>query len=290
MGTRGWAPIAALALTAALGAAPPAGAATPVGQTSPVPPGGCLPSTSNAQVTITSGTSYEVPAPGVITSWSHMPSNSPGSGRLQVWRPQGGPTFTLVGRSELTSFTAGALNTFEITIPVLAGDVLGFRVGPGGAGCDIPGGTGFLNRDMSGSVDPVPGELRNLTNIDGSRLNVAAILEPDCDGDGLGDETRDEDLLSCPPGPAVTITGAPKDRVRTKKKKKRVTFDFVANEPATGFTCVLDGKQEFKACTSPLTITVKKGEHTFSVTATDAGGNAGAAATDTFKVKRKKKR
>ena len=53
---------------------------------------------------------------------------------------------------------------------------------------------------------------------------------------------------------------------------------------------MLDGQQEFKACASPLTVSVKKGEHTFSVTATDVGGNAGAAATDTFKVKRKKKK
>ena len=53
---------------------------------------------------------------------------------------------------------------------------------------------------------------------------------------------------------------------------------------------MLDGKQEFKACASPLTISVKKGKHTFSVTAADVGGNQGTAATDTFKVKRKKKK
>jgi hypothetical protein len=51
----------------------------------------------------------------------------------------------------------------------------------------------------------------------------------------------------------------------------------------------LDGKREFKACTSPLTVKVSKGRHRLSVTATDPGGHSGAAATHTWKVKRKKK-
>jgi hypothetical protein len=42
--------------------------------------------------------------------------------------------------------------------------------------------------------------------------------------------------------------------------------------------------------TSPLTVKVKKGKHTFSVTATDAGGNKGAVATRDWKVKKKKRK
>ena len=65
-----------------------------------------------------------------------------------------------------------------------------------------------------------------------------------------------------------------------------MTYEFSANEPGSTFTCTLDGKQE--ACTSPFTTKVKTGKHEFSVTATDAGGNAGTPATDSFKVKPKK--
>ena len=122
------------------------------------------------------------------------------------------------------------------------------------------------------------------------RMLVAATLEPDCDGDGFGDETQDQDLNACPPGPTATITGAPKDRVKTKRRRVSATFTFSANEPGAAFSCTLDGQQQFKPCTSPLTVEVKKGEHTFTVQATDAGGNAGATVTDTWKVKRKKKR
>ncbi len=86
--------------------------------------------------------------------------------------------------------------------------------------------------------------------------------------------------------PNTQITKGPKD----KTKKKTATFEFSASEPAT-FACTLDGKQEFKACTSPLTVKVKKGKHSFEVTATDAAGNADPTpATDRWKVKKKKKR
>jgi hypothetical protein len=90
-----------------------------------------------------------------------------------------------------------------------------------------------------------------------------------------------------PPGdtspPDTTITERPKD----KTKKKTATFEFSASEPAT-FECALDGKQQFKPCTSPFTVKVKKGKHTFTVLATDASGNADPTpASDGWKVKKK---
>ncbi len=86
--------------------------------------------------------------------------------------------------------------------------------------------------------------------------------------------------------PDTQITKGPKD----KTKKKTATFEFSANEPGVTFNCVLDGKQEFKACTSPLTVKVKKGKHTFQVQARDTAGNLDATpATDSWKVKKKRK-
>lgn len=276
---------------ASLLCAAPAGAATQLGQTTPDAPSGCAPNIDNVQLSVTSGTPYEVPSPGVITSWSHRANTNPSStGRLQIWRSAGGANYTLVDRSDLVVFAPGVLNTLATRISVQAGDLLGFRVGPAVTGCQFPGGVvlGTL-AELAGSSDPEPGEIRSLSSSPG-RLNVAASLEPDCDSDGLGDETQDADVLFCPPGSTATITRSPKDKVKTKKKRAKVTYEFIAGEPNSSFNCVLDGKQEFKACASPLTVKVKKGEHTFSVTATDAGGNAGAAATDTFKVKRKRRK
>ena len=234
------------------------------------------------------GNSYAMPSAGVITSWSYV--SGPGSlepMKLTVLRPLGGTSYRAVGSDGPHPITApNTLFTFPTRIPVLAGDLPALRFPFAGAFGYTAGIPGYDIR-YAFSVDPAPGTDVYLGSFQAnSKLDVSAVLEPDCDNDGFGDETQDQDLNSCPPGPSTTITRAPKDRT----KKKRATFEFSANETGATFDCVLDGKQEFKACTSPLTVKVKKGKHTFSVTASDAGGNAGAAATDDWKVKKKKKK
>ena len=87
--------------------------------------------------------------------------------------------------------------------------------------------------------------------------------------------------------PETTITKGPKD----KTKEKQATFEFSGSDAraVAGFECSLDGGT-FTACTSPHTVKVNKGKHTFSVRALDAAGNTGAAATDDWTVKKKKKK
>lgn len=85
--------------------------------------------------------------------------------------------------------------------------------------------------------------------------------------------------------PETTITQGPK----RKTKKKRVTFEFSADEAGSSFECSLDGKG-FAACQSPTTLRAKKrGKHSFEVRATDAAGNVDLT-PDRHTWKRKKKR
>ena len=96
------------------------------------------------------------------------------------------------------------------------------------------------------------------------------------------------------PPPAATDTAPPEttivQRPRKNGKKRKVTFAFTSYEMGSTFTCQLDDKPS-APCGSPFSTKVKRGEHTFSVTATDAAGNADPTpATVTFKVKKKKKR
>ena len=121
-----------------------------------------------------------------------------------------------------------------------------------------------------------------------TRVNVSAILEPDCDGDGFGDETQDSDLSSCDPNaPTATITKGPKD----KTKKKTATFEFSGTDTRAiaGFQCSVDSAP-FATCTSPHTVKVKKGKHTFEVRAVDLAGNVGRPVSDAWKVKKKTKK
>jgi hypothetical protein len=86
--------------------------------------------------------------------------------------------------------------------------------------------------------------------------------------------------------PVVTITGGPKGKTKDTTPK----FSFTSSESGSSFRCKVDNGA-YAPCNSPTTLKkLKKGKHTFSVTATDAAGNTSAPATRSFKVKKKKKK
>jgi RTX calcium-binding nonapeptide repeat (4 copies)/Bacterial Ig-like domain len=85
--------------------------------------------------------------------------------------------------------------------------------------------------------------------------------------------------------PETTITKGP----RKKTRKKKVTFEFSADEPGASFECALDGAA-FSPCQSPMTVKAKKkGKHSFEIRSTDEAGNVDPT-PDTHTWKRKKRR
>jgi hypothetical protein len=265
----------------------PASAAT-VGETFDPSGSACTNNRTWLQTT-SAGDLYRIPFDGLITSWRFQAGVIvPNTLKLKVGHVVSGQ-MTITAEGPVSGVGSG-LSTYIVHIPVLAGDVIGFYF--------PPPGTPPCNGSGSGTVevavgDVAPGATAPTATIVGTRLDIAANLEHDCDGDGFGDETQDPNTLSCPPGPSARITHRPRNKIETNKKRVRSHFIFDSpddNDANVTFQCTLDGKQEFMPCTSPLAVSVKKGKHTFSVTATDAGGNTGAAATDSFKVKRKKKK
>jgi hypothetical protein len=146
--------------------------------------------------------------------------------------------------------------------------------------------------DAGNPVAPVPGVI--------DRDGDPRALDGNCDGPAIRDIGYDEVVADCtPPSPGpdpgsgdtnppdTTITEKPKD----KTKSKTATFAFISSEAGSTFDCSLDGKATFKPCTSPLKVKVKKGKHSFAVQATDAAGNTDPTpATDSWKVKKKKKK
>ncbi len=88
--------------------------------------------------------------------------------------------------------------------------------------------------------------------------------------------------------PETTITKAPKKKVRTKKAKATVVFEFGSSVSGSSFECRLDDKP-FTSCGSPEKLKAKLGKHTFEVRAIDADGNADdSPARSSFKVVEKK--
>ena len=277
----------------ALAAAGPAPGATPIGNLF-TPGGNCGIDVTQLQSAAPGG-EYTVPFSGVITSWSFQSGPSPPTSlRLKFGRAAGpGDIFTIVAEGPVEFPAPSVLNTFAARVPVEGGAVLGYHAGPPANGQCTSGATA-PHQVVFTSGDPPPGAT---VDFDGpftnTRIDLLAVLEPDADGDGFGDETQDlcpaeggNSGAACVP-PVTTITSGPKKKTR----KKVATFEFSASDAGSTFECSLDGKTQFKVCATPFVVKVGKGKHTFEVRATDPGGVAETApASRTWKVKKKKKK
>jgi hypothetical protein len=91
-------------------------------------------------------------------------------------------------------------------------------------------------------------------------------------------------------GPDTKIDKGPKK----KTKKKKATFVFSSTPVGATFECSLDGNApkgagSFGACTSPYSVRVKKGKHSFRVRAVLNGVPDGSPAERSWKVKKPKR-
>ena len=137
-------------------------------------------------------TTYTLPA-GVITSWQHKGSDlSPGNGALLVARHVSGTTYLMVWVTSAVAFSPGD-NKFPTQIPVLSGDIIGLRSVTGIGSCrGIPPDPTAPTADQpAGSGTPPMWQNSDFPNMGAGPLNVAAVVEPDVDVDGFGDETQD---------------------------------------------------------------------------------------------------
>jgi hypothetical protein len=138
------------------------------------------------------------PVNGVVTSWKVNSGVSEGTPeQVRVLRPTGTPNeFFTVGESTEQTVLQGA-NVFPTRIPVQAGDHFGVFgtvldvVFCGGA--DVGDTAGFFV--LSAAV----GSAHVFTPTTNVRIPMIAVIEPDKDGDGFGDETQDK----CPQSAAT---------------------------------------------------------------------------------------
>jgi hypothetical protein len=163
------------------------------------------------------------PGGGVITSWRAGGLDGDRNLALRVFT--GDPTgtsFTPVAESPTETFPGGMNQSFPTRISVSGGELLGIDIpaGPNVNGCVYVGAGSGNTWSSADSVMPV-GQTETHTAIPDGRLNVSAVLEPDADHDGFGDETQDQ----CPTDasiqgacPVTPVTPAPP--VTTVKKKK----------------------------------------------------------------------
>jgi hypothetical protein len=220
LGAAGLIVVGALALPSA------ASAAQTIGQVGDVSGGSCTNDEAYLQKTISGGASYSPSAYGVITSWSAMSKDGPGQTvTLMVFRDDGSNQFSAVAHDSLVrtlSSVDDTLNTFTGTrIPIEASQRIGIYQPAGSTeACEFDGANGD---DQAGYSDPYDvGEPPLNVPFDYSgtdspnRVNARAVVEPDADRDGFGDETQDQ----CPSN-ASTQGPCPAHKKKCKKHKKK---------------------------------------------------------------------
>jgi hypothetical protein len=216
-----------------LGFAAPAAGATQIGETFPVT-GGCRAGFTWLASASPNGT-HVAPFDGVITSWSFHAGATAPQLKLKVARPVGPTSYTIVGDTGVHNTAPNVLNTFPAQIPVLAGDVIGFFTVTGPHPCLRPN-TG--HNYVVNSADLPPGATATFGGEINQQLDISAVLEPDADKDGFGDETQDR----CPTEPSQT--GGPCSRAITLdagkskvRKGKKVRFSGQLHAPGNEAGC-----------------------------------------------------
>jgi Ca2+-binding RTX toxin-like protein len=206
-------PAVAIAATALMAAPSGAGAATTIGATFTPTDGTFFCGANRTRLEVASpANSYAAPTDGVITQWNFQAPASTSPMRFKVARPTGGISYLMIGESDLVTPVANILNSYFVRIPVNAGDIIG-NYTQNQTLCGGPQ-SGSTVRFIAGDVKP-PTQTDFPNAATGGGLDLSALLEPDCDKDGLGDETQDTDLSSCAPGttpagpPPTLPSGAP---------------------------------------------------------------------------------
>jgi hypothetical protein len=223
----------------------PAGAATQIGQTF-TPDFPCSgPAGATFLQSGAPGATYAAPSAGVITSFSFIAGSDPPPIKFKVAHPNGGNSFTMLGESTLKMPTAGTLNTYPLQISVGTGDVIGLYTGG-------EGDCGRLDSSFAYHVAPgtdvTPGTTMNFSPNMNVQFDVSAVLEPDCDNDGVGDETQDPDISSCnpPPGKATRILTLDANKNKVKKGKNVTLSGQIAQVRQDGVSCAANQTVELQ--------------------------------------------
>ena len=166
-------------------AASPAHAALTLGQVGDPTGSSCGPNFDWIQLSVTGGNSYTVPGKGTITAWTMFGGSTTPNQQFtfKVFRKVADPaTYQAVGHAGPQTLTPGgtANNTFPASIPVKAGDLLGFHDVVDQSECALEGvakGTfaqghdpGDLPDGQSGAFDVIGGA---------GPLNLEAAFLPD---------------------------------------------------------------------------------------------------------------
>lgn len=194
-----------------------------------------------------------IPESGVITGWSSQVSAAAEAfARVKVVRHVNQSTgeearFRVVAQSEPERLQAGG-NRFPTRIPVEAGDLIGLSGDVPGHPiavplCEAPGA-----RLLALEGDPpLGGETNETIELTDFQVPLIAVVEPDADHDGFGDETQDR----CPQSFSTQGACPTSLFVRARAGRKSALVFVSTSSPAT---VGVDGAVKLKRGRRPLRV------------------------------------
>jgi DNA-binding beta-propeller fold protein YncE len=132
-------------------------------------------------------------------------------------------------------------------------------------------------------------DVRAVTGGDADRTPASRTFRIDATGPGVPTSTIGHRLPIDTTGPRTRILRGPRSTIRTRGRRVKVRFVFVADEPVATLRCKLD-RRAFTPCRSPLVYQVRPGRHSLVVQAIDPSGNAGNTVLRSFRVVRHARR
>jgi hypothetical protein len=231
--------IALLLVTGVIAVATPgsATAATTVGEASPIVPTCFDDDVALVQSRVAGPPIYTIPFDGVLTDFTAWGETVGDQTKLLVLtRPSSGTLYNVAAKSEFATFTGIGLWTFPVQMPARAGQVIALFNNPCFLELPPPLAPDDVVSIYTGPDPPVGSDAQFVQSGTNERVTLSATLEPDCDADGLGDETQDPNVFggSCPPRGRTVTLDANKNRV---KKRKRVRLSGRVTELARQGEC-----------------------------------------------------
>lgn len=188
-------------------------------------------------VEVPGGPTYTAPISGILTQWgTALPAGYDATLRLKIVQATGTPgQWSVVRQSDPVAAIAGA-NSYATRIAIAAGERIAVYSatynGYCTSGVAAAEGSGM---QKFGPDTAVGGTFTVNSTTSASHLALFAVIEPDADGDGYGDQTQDACSLRADmqtPCPAVKITGVKRIVNRTSLKLAVMT-DAAASLVAT---------------------------------------------------------
>ena len=166
------------------------------------------------------GASYQVPdGGGVITSWTAQTSSGSLQEKLRVFNVLSVTSAVPTGESTVQTVT-NVPATFPTRIPVKGGEWLGFASSGEADGCVYETtSSGFDQMGLAHGGSSALGKPEAARLLNDRRLNLSAVLEPDSNGDGFGDESQTAPKCG---GERATITSTADDEIVRGTRKDDV--------------------------------------------------------------------